>query len=89
MRQNLVILKHKIVAKLAVETRAQSSYVADYYYYYAGLADKIQGEVLPIDKPDMQVFTTREPIGVVVAIVPWNAQSFPFSYEDSTCISCR
>jgi len=62
--------------KLAVETRTQSSYVADYYYYYAGLADKIQGEVLPIDKPDMQVFTTREPIGVVVAIVPWNAQLF-------------
>jgi aldehyde dehydrogenase (NAD+) len=62
--------------KLAVETRALSKYVADYYYYYAGLADKIQGEVLPIDKPDMRVFTTREPIGVVVAIVPWNAQLF-------------
>ena len=62
--------------KLAVETRSQSKYVADYYYYYAGLADKIQGEVLPIDKPNMRVFTTREPIGVVVAIVPWNAQLF-------------
>ena len=62
--------------KLAIETRAQSKYVADYYYYYAGLADKIQGEVLPIDKPNMRVFTTREPIGVVVAIVPWNAQLF-------------
>jgi len=69
-------LETKDSGKLAVETRAQSSYVADYYYYYAGLADKIQGEVLPIDKPDMQVFTTREPIGVVVAIVPWNAQLF-------------
>lgn len=62
--------------KLSVETRAQSNYVSDYYYYYAGLADKIQGEVLPIDKPNMRVFTTREPIGVVVAIVPWNAQLF-------------
>ncbi|MGE4570648.1 MAG: aldehyde dehydrogenase [Gammaproteobacteria bacterium] len=62
--------------KLALETKTQSRYVADYYYYYAGLADKIQGEVLPIDKPDMCVFTTREPIGVVVAIVPWNAQLF-------------
>ena len=62
--------------KLAIETRAQSNYVSDYYYYYAGLADKIQGEVLPIDKSDMLVFTTREPIGVVVAIVPWNAQLF-------------
>ena len=62
--------------KLATETRTQSAYVADYYYYYAGLADKIQGEVLPIDKPDLHVYTTREPIGVVVAIVPWNAQMF-------------
>ena len=62
--------------KLAKETRAQSAYVADYYHYYAGLADKIQGEVIPIDKPDLHVFTTREPVGVVAAIVPWNAQMF-------------
>lgn len=62
--------------KLAAETRAQTAYVADYYRYYAGLADKIQGATLPIDKPDMHVFTTREPIGVVAAVVPWNAQMF-------------
>lgn len=62
--------------KLARETRAQSAYVADYYYYYAGLADKIQGDVIPIDKTDLHVFTSREPIGVVAAIVPWNAQMF-------------
>jgi aldehyde dehydrogenase (NAD+) len=62
--------------KLARETRAQSAYVAEYYYYYAGLADKIQGATLPIDKPDMHVFTRRIPIGVVAAVVPWNAQMF-------------
>ena len=62
--------------KLAAETRAQSAYVADYYRYYAGLADKIQGDTLPIDKPDLHVFTTRDPIGVVAAIVPWNAEMF-------------
>jgi len=62
--------------KLAVETRGQSAYVADYYRYYAGLADKIQGDTLPIDKPDLHVFTTRDPIGVVAAIVPWNAELF-------------
>lgn len=62
--------------KLAAETRAQTAYVADYYRYYAGLADKIQGATLPIDKPDMHVFTLREPIGVVAAVVPWNAQMF-------------
>jgi len=62
--------------KLAKETIAQTGYVADYYRYYAGLADKIEGATLPIDKPDFHVFTTREPIGVVAAIVPWNAQMF-------------
>lgn len=62
--------------KLAAETRAQTAYVADYYRYYGGLADKIQGATLPIDKPDMMVFTTREPIGVVAAVVPWNAEMF-------------
>jgi aldehyde dehydrogenase (NAD+) len=62
--------------KLAAETKMQTGYVADYYRYYAGLADKIEGATLPIDKPDMHVFTTREPIGVVAAIVPWNAQMF-------------
>ena len=39
-------------------------------------ADKIEGAVLPIDKPDMHVFTNPMPIGVVVGIVPWNAQMF-------------
>ncbi|WP_170381337.1 aldehyde dehydrogenase [Ruegeria atlantica] len=62
--------------KLLAETSAQTGYVVDYYRYFAGLADKVEGTVLPIDKPDMHVFTTREPIGVVAAIVPWNAQMF-------------
>jgi acyl-CoA reductase-like NAD-dependent aldehyde dehydrogenase len=62
--------------KLARETRSQTRYVAEYYWYYAGLADKTEGATLPIDKPDLHVFTTREPIGVVAAIVPWNAQMF-------------
>ncbi len=62
--------------KLAHETITQTRYVGDYYRYYAGLADKIEGATLPIDKPDMHVFTRREPIGVVAAIVPWNAQMF-------------
>ncbi len=62
--------------KLLAETAMQTRYVAEYYRYYAGLADKIEGATLPIDKPDMHVFTLREPIGVVAAIVPWNAQMF-------------
>ena len=56
------------------ETKFQANYIAEFYYYYAGLADKIEGSTLPIDKPDMQVFTTREPVGVVAAVIPWNSQ---------------
>lgn len=62
--------------KLLAETSSQTSYVADYYRFFGGLADKIEGAVLPIDKPDMFVFTKRKPIGVVAAVVPWNAQMF-------------
>ncbi len=39
--------------------------------YYAGWADKLTGDVLPVDGNDF-VFTRREPMGVVAAIVPWN-----------------
>ncbi len=69
-------IETKDSGKLLAETASQTAYVGDYYRYYAGLADKIEGAVLPIDKPNLHVFTRREPIGVVVAIVPWNAQMF-------------
>ena len=60
--------------KLFKETKTQAHYIAEYYDYYAGLADKVEGTVLPIDKSNMQVITTRVPIGVVAAIIPWNSQ---------------
>lgn len=62
--------------KLLKETRWQAGYISEYYHYYAGLADKVQGATMPIDKPDMFAMTIREPIGVVAAIVPWNSQLF-------------
>ena len=60
--------------KLYRETKKQANYIAEYYDYYAGLADKVEGTVLPIDKPNIHAITTRIPIGVVAAIVPWNSQ---------------
>lgn len=60
--------------KLFKEIKTQASYIAEYYDYFAGLADKVEGTVVPIDKPDMQVTTTRIPIGVIAAIIPWNSQ---------------
>ena len=62
--------------KMFKETRWQAAYIADFFHFNAGLADKVHGETLPIDKPDLTVFTTREPLGVVAAVVPWNSQLF-------------
>ena len=62
--------------KMFKETRWQAAYIADFFHYYAGCADKIHGDTMPIDKPDLFVFTKREPLGVVAAVVPWNSQLF-------------
>jgi acyl-CoA reductase-like NAD-dependent aldehyde dehydrogenase len=62
--------------KLLKETRWQAKYIAEFYHFFAGCADKVNGETLPIDKPDLFVFTQREPLGVVAAVVPWNSQMF-------------
>lgn len=62
--------------KLFSETRWQATYLSNYYHYYAGLADKVHGDTLPIDKPNMWAMTIREPLGVVAAVVPWNSQLF-------------
>jgi acyl-CoA reductase-like NAD-dependent aldehyde dehydrogenase len=74
--QQLAELETADTGKIIRETRSQIGYVAEYYRYYAGMADKIQGAYLPVDKPDMEVFLRREPVGVVAGIVPWNSQLF-------------
>ena len=74
--QMLAELETRDTGKIIRETSAQVAYVAEYYRYYAGLADKIEGAHLPIDKPELDVSLRREPIGVVAAIVPWNSQLF-------------
>jgi acyl-CoA reductase-like NAD-dependent aldehyde dehydrogenase len=62
--------------KLLKETRWQAGYIAEFFHFYAGAADKVMGQTLPIDKPDMLTMTLREPLGVVAAVVPWNSQLF-------------
>lgn len=59
--------------KLMSEMRGQLKFSADLWRYYAGLADKIEGTVLPIEKPGMIGMTMKQPVGVVVAITAWNS----------------
>ncbi len=59
--------------KLIAEMQAQLNYIPQWFYYFGGLADKIQGSVMPLDKKGYFNFTRHEPLGVVVAITPWNS----------------
>lgn len=69
-------LETKDTGKMFKETAWQAKYIAEFLHFFAGAADKLTGDTLPIDKPDMFVFTNREPLGVIAAIVPWNSQMF-------------
>lgn len=59
--------------KLIAEMRGQLDYIPQWYFYFGGLADKIQGAVVPLDKKGYFNFTRREPLGVVAIITPWNS----------------
>ena len=74
--ERLGAIETRDTGKLFAETRWQAKYISEFFHFYAGAADKIHGETLPIDKPDMFVFTNREPLGVIAAVVPWNSQLF-------------
>jgi aldehyde dehydrogenase (NAD+) len=49
------------------------TWLADSFYYYAGLADKVEGAVIPVDAPDLLNYTRREPYGVCACITAWNS----------------
>ena len=59
--------------KLMSEMHAQTKYLPEWFYYYAGLADKIQGAVVPADRPDHFTYILKEPVGVCAFITPWNS----------------
>jgi aldehyde dehydrogenase (NAD+) len=62
--------------KLIAEMRIQARVVQDWLYYFGGLADKIEGRVIPLDRTSVLNYTVSEPLGVVAAIVPWNSPTF-------------
>ncbi|MBR3371294.1 MAG: aldehyde dehydrogenase [Rhodobacteraceae bacterium] len=69
----LAALEVRDNGKLLAEMAGQLKYHPEWWYYYGGLADKIEGSVVPIDKPDLFTYTTHEPVGVVAAITAWNS----------------
>ena len=56
---------------LRTESRVEASVLADMFVFFGGLASELKGETVPFN-PNMMTLTTREPVGVVGAIIPWN-----------------
>jgi len=54
------------------ESRADISDAADCFEFYGGLADKINGDIVPVPDPNIVGMVFREPVGVVGQIIPWN-----------------
>jgi (Z)-2-((N-methylformamido)methylene)-5-hydroxybutyrolactone dehydrogenase len=59
--------------KLLKEMVGQLRALPEWYFYFAGAADKLQGDTIPSDKPNFFVYTRKEPVGVVGMILPWNS----------------
>lgn len=57
---------------LRTQARPEAALTADIFRYYGGLASEIKGETLPLGESTLS-YSRREPIGVVGAIIPWNA----------------
>lgn len=62
----------KLLAEMASQVRAAQ----DWLYYFGGLADKVEGAVIPLNRTSVFNYTLREPLGVVGAITPWNSPTF-------------
>lgn len=85
IRENRQLLAETEVrdnGKLLAEMNGQLEGLPKYWHYYAGLADKIQGDTFPVEKAEMVAFSTRVPVGVVAAITAWNS---PLGFVAQKC----
>jgi aldehyde dehydrogenase (NAD+) len=71
--KKLAEIEQRDNGKLIAEVTGQVHNVAQWLHYYAGLADKVQGAVVPINKRGVFNYVKYEPLGVVAAITPWNS----------------
>ncbi|MSO69124.1 MAG: aldehyde dehydrogenase [Alphaproteobacteria bacterium] len=85
--ERLAQLEVRDNGKLIAEMLAQLRYIPQWYYYFGGLADKIQGSVIPSDKPDMFNYTRYEPIGPCVLITAWNSPLLLLAYKLGPCLA--
>lgn len=71
--ERLARLESRDNGKLLRETLGQAQSLPAWLRYFAGVADKVEGQVIPPDRPNFLIYTRHDPVGVVGVIVPWNS----------------
>ena len=79
--QRLAEIEVRDNGKLIAEMLGQLNYIPQWFHYFGGLADKVEGRVIPLDKKGYFNFTRKEPLGVVAAITPWNSPLLLLSWK--------
>lgn len=74
--EDLAMAEVRDNGKVVREMRTQLRAVPKWYRYFAGLADKLHGEVVPLEQESIVATTTPEPYGVIGCITPWNSPIF-------------
>jgi acyl-CoA reductase-like NAD-dependent aldehyde dehydrogenase len=77
---SLAEIETRSTGKPIRDTRAEVGRVAEMFEYYAGWADKLQGDVIPVPSSHLN-YVRREPLGVVTQITPWNAPLFTAGWQ--------
>lgn len=71
--ERLALAESRDNGKLYKEMLTQSNYIAEWFGYFASVAETSEGAVIPPDRKNFIVYTSDEPLGVVAAITPWNS----------------
>jgi aldehyde dehydrogenase (NAD+) len=86
--EELALLETLDVGKpIGVSRTADIGLSVDTFHYYAGWADKIMGETVPVSG-DYLNYTLREPVGVVGAIIPWNFPLVLAAWKIAPALAC-
>ena len=81
--------------KVIRETGSQMGYAARIFRYYAGWADKLHGDVVPLDQEDTLDFAVRVPFGVIACVTAWNSpvailtNTLPAALAAGNCVICK
>jgi acyl-CoA reductase-like NAD-dependent aldehyde dehydrogenase len=83
----LAVLEARNAGKPIRDARGEIALVADVFEYWAGAANKVFGETVPVQDPGLDL-TLREPVGVCVLITPWNFPLVIASWKLAPALAC-